>query len=268
MNTSKNIAIIFFFLTFTVALTLNSWGAIINQNPWDTKIGIGWIYGGNPTIDGTTNTPDPTNALKFTHGTGCASGSGCEGVAEYAINPNQSNLYYGHWFKFDSNYDWQGTGQKITTLVNGQGSQTFIFLVDGTRKFVLLNQPGWAPSTSNLANTGYNPTPIDGQWYWVEVHVVMNTPGISDGIAHVWINGVMTHNYTNLPFIGSSQSGRQWTYLKHTPIWGSGNEGKNKSYADYFWVDLTTLSIAPIGYPGAPSPDITPPSAPTGLAVQ
>jgi hypothetical protein len=36
----------------------------------------------------------------------------------------------------------------------------------------------------------------DNQWYCIETHLKLNTPGVADGVAEIWIDGVLTFRQT------------------------------------------------------------------------
>ena len=62
------------------------------------------------------------------------------------------------------------------------------------------------------------------EWHWYEMHVKVNTPGVSDGIIQVWIDGVLYVNYSTVPFrdVGDTAGFR---YMQHTGEWGGGGGG-------------------------------------------
>jgi len=103
-----------------------------------------------------------------------------------------------------------GTGGKYH-YIKGTGSQSGIsgFFINfyGSRAqgFSLQNHFGHCPNTGfgpydtcnyypNLAAVSLN----DDQWYCVEYHVKLNTPGIADGIIESWVNGVQSMGYYNV----------------------------------------------------------------------
>jgi hypothetical protein len=53
------------------------------------------------------------------------------------------------------------------------------------------------------------------KWQHVKVHVKLNTPGVSDGLLEMWINGVQTMEYTNINF-RDSYTMRGWNMYEIT----------------------------------------------------
>lgn len=270
MKIFKNIAIIFFFLLFTISLTLNSWGAVIVENHWDNLTQSGWGYVGNKQIDNTTNTPDPTGTLRIDFPIGLDDGVEA-GQAYYDTLPNKNDIYVGFWFKFSSNWDRHSIGDKLAYSINqngGCGNFAIIVRNDFGSKMTMTNQPCSPFITANfLSNTGYDPVINLNTWYWVEYYAKKNTPGVADGLFKLWIDGQLVTSHTNVPYWTSSEGSKYWGIVRMIPVWG-GNVGDKKTAADSIWYDDVIVSDTQIGYPGAPVPDTTPPAAPTGLAVQ
>jgi hypothetical protein len=65
------------------------------------------------------------------------------------------------------------------------------------------SSPGDCLYYANVATVNLN----DDQWYCIEIHLRMNTPGVSDGIAQIYVDGKLTTNYTNAGFRGVLNQG-------------------------------------------------------------
>lgn len=250
---------------------------LIEQNPWDNLTRPGWIYSSYSSdshfIDSTTNTPDPSKALRFTYPAGMVDGVG-PGIAEYGISP-RNEIYYGYWFKLSQNFEihpvmlklsffWHNGSQLIHDGISGGG----IGCVAGdcsAWKFVIRAS---GPSDDRIYghNQAYNPTIQTNRWYWVEVRAVMNTPGVSNGILQVWLDDQLIMSYTNTFYRFSGQTGG-WETFMHSATYG-GNQGYTKRQTDYLWFDQTALSTTRIGMPGSSLPDTTPPAPPRDLAAR
>jgi hypothetical protein len=57
----------------------------------------------------------------------------------------------------------------------------------------------------NIATIGYD------QWYCLEIEVQLNTPGMSDGLVTLWLNGTQVWQKTGLNLRGSYTTGIQYT---------------------------------------------------------
>ena len=93
----------------------------------------------------------------------------------------------------------------------------------------------------------------------------VNTPGVANGIAEIWIDDVLNLRYTNVKFrdvgdnanIGSIQ--QDGTY---------GGGGSTVAATMYWWLDHTVISTTRIGMPGGSSTDLTPPGPVINFRVQ
>jgi hypothetical protein len=113
--------------------------------------------------------------------------------------------------------------------------------------------------TGNVLTVGYNDfahfywlgsaqsqTPIFdaahvGQWYCVEAHMKLNTPGQSDGVLELRINGNLEAQRTGMNFLGSYQTyGINAVFLES--YWGAGSPQAQERYFDDF-----VVSTQPIG---------------------
>src|SRR3972149_10449701 len=163
MRNKINLFIYYFalqlFCVIFVGLSFFSHQAIaqtFTANLWDNKTAPGWIYSGSPVIDGTTNTPDGPNALRFIYGTGYDDGSGAEGVAQYDF-PDQQDIWFGHWFKYSPSFEWHTIGNKISYIIFNTGGNFFTGVWGSNQganslKIVLVNQG--AETVNYFSTTG------------------------------------------------------------------------------------------------------------------
>jgi hypothetical protein len=88
-----------------------------------------------------------------------------------------------------------------------------------------------------------------GKWYQIEVYGKINThnsdPAPHDGIARIWVNGVLTHDYSPTRGNGirwaSARNPYGFYMLSWVPVWG-GDVGQVKDQTDY--LDLDHLYVA------------------------
>ncbi len=84
--------------------------------------------------------------------------------------------------------------------------------------------------------------PRRGQWVLYEMLFVMNTAsGTANGEFHVWIDGVKTHQYTNVDY--TITAARAWQSLRWEPTYGGGTKPVPKD--QYQFIDHLRMSGAP-----------------------
>ncbi|MDF0643656.1 MAG: hypothetical protein P0111_06465 [Nitrospira sp.] len=106
----------------------------------------------------------------------------------------------------------------------------------------------------------------DNQWYCIETHNKMNTPGQANGVIEAFVNGVQTVGYYNRTFRGTSSNGApsgnsstaQFNGLKIFVQAGSG----------YMYYDDFAAGNTRIGCGAATAQDVTAPASPSGLRIQ
>ena len=262
--------LITFLVSVSFSLSVLSFSAsaeTITTNSWDSLAVQGWNYSANkPVPDGSTDTPDAPNALRFTYPRG-DDGSGA-GSANYETL-NEAEFWYGYWFKFSPNFQWHTIDNKLTYVWNGNARSTdgnWYVSVRGNRTLSMVNQISWGPFQRFNPNTGLDPEIQAGQWYWLEVHARQNTPGKYDGLFELRLDSELVMRHTNVAYRSAAQAGVRFGKFQYAPIWG-GNIGLVHEQTDFLWVDFTVISTSPIGMPPARS-DTTPPRAPQGVRVQ
>jgi hypothetical protein len=73
-----------------------------------------------------------------------------------------------------------------------------------------------------------------GAWHRFEAVLTANTPGVADGGARWWLDGVELGRHTDVKWVGAGESAT-WTQLDLNPIWGGRNA--QLSQTQYMWVD-------------------------------
>ena len=162
-------------------------------------------------------------------------------------------------------YGWQGAPGKMTratSIISEKWQQSMIVHVwSGNGNSITLDPAsGVYGQTDSIRTTKYNdfdnlswlgnkPESVfqissaseSGYWVMVEAAVKLNTPGISDGSCHLWIDGIANGERTNLNFRGSyTKHGINAIFLES--YWNSGavkTEGR--------WFDNFVISTKPIG---------------------
>ncbi len=98
-------------------------------------------------------------------------------------------------------------------------------------------------------------TLADNRWYCIETHEKMNTPGLPDGIAEAWVDGVKVAMKTDVIWQRAGST-LQWTEFSIFRQIGIGN----------IWWDRFAAGDTRIGCLGAT--DTTPPAPPQGFVLR
>jgi hypothetical protein len=171
-----------------------------------------------------------------------------------------NEIYWRVYVKHEAG--WQGNPAKLaraTCLAARDWSQGFIAHVWGGKGDVLCIDPATGIRDNQRVTTGYNDfphlkwlglrqgeTPIfnpteSGRWVCVESHVKLNSPGKSDGVFELWLDGKLEAARTNLDWHGKwTDYGINAVFLEN--YW---NQGSAKKQAR--WFDNFVISTKPIG---------------------
>lgn len=98
----------------------------------------------------------------------------------------------------------------------------------------------------------------DNRWYCIETHEVVNTPGVANGVAEAWVDGVKVLTRTDIIWqrAGSNFLWHEFSLMRQN---GAGN----------FWWDRLAAGDTRIGCIGSnPGGDTTAPATPAGWTVQ
>ena len=81
------------------------------------------------------------------------------------------------------------------------------------------------------------------EWQRVEVLAVMNTPGKSDGVYRLWVNGTLRAQYTNVRYSEGSQP-HEWRTLNFDPYYGGADAAAGSMdswlHVDHWYVATST----------------------------
>ncbi|MBE0673005.1 MAG: hypothetical protein IH588_20695 [Anaerolineales bacterium] len=222
---------------------------------WNSNSEAGWgcidRSQGYHTLDGSTNTPDPSSALKMVYPAGFTNGA--EPAMCWYMFPSQATEYWvQYYFKYSSNYYYHSVDNKQTYYFIGTGNSNFYLTVNGSRRVNMVTQT--YVTDRHVSNTGYDPAVEPGRWYKMTAHFVMNSPGVSNGIAQVWLDDKLIINKNTVGFLSSSQAGQGVREMQISPVFG-GMATMTKPAEDYQWYDHTIISTERQGsFPVLPIP--------------
>lgn len=171
-------------------------------------------------------------------------------------------------------YGWQGAPAKMsraTSIVSGNWRQAMILHVWSGKENSLTLDPasGVDGQSSTVITTKYNDfdnlnwlgnnpasefqissTGESGYWVLVEARAKLNTPGKSDGLARLWIDGRLEAERENLNFRGSyTDHGINAVFLES--YWNNGSIKTQGRWYDNFIV--STKPIGPVVCPSNPT---------------
>ena len=178
---------------------------------------------------------------------------------------NYRELYYRVYVKNQSGWIGGG-GDKLMRAIVFSGSDWSEAAIghvwsgsSPNQNYLVLDPVRGTDTTGNVLTVGYNDfahfywlgsaqsqTPIFdaahvGQWYCVEAHMKLNTPGQSDGVLELRINGNLEAQRTGMNFLGSYQTyGINAVFLEN--YWNAGSPQAQERYFDDF-----VVSTQPIG---------------------
>lgn len=219
--------------------------------------GCWWIYSpsGAPTI---VALGDTGSALQFKFPVGQAPGSGngrfggwdTEGgsAVEYA------DFYEASWIEIPTpDFEMQKVGVKVLGYwgvgqkgTSGADNQIYgVVWGNGVDASLMSSWPVSICQQGQVSrcmapNRDTSKKLLAGRRQQVETQMVLNTVGSANGILRLWIDGVLTHEYTDVVWRTSAYPsgfyGRRWD-----PIWG-GTGGSSKSRNDYLLVHHIYMS--------------------------
>lgn len=231
-------------------------------------------------------------------GTNCAATSGYldghrgnRNMADHSLGPDRTSydeLYFRYYIRTSTDTIW--SGEKLLTFNKccaGGGGIDFTCAATGqsgagannTAEYNIVDAGSDTWKTQNQGNN--LGVAANNRWYYVELHVRLNTPGVSNGIWEVWMNDCGTSGvcggaptlrsrHTNIMYRASGNNSTIGTVWIEN--WGNnrpGASGGNDGTIGTHYYDQVVIATRPIGFIGsAASSDAIPPSAPGNLRVQ
>ncbi len=172
---------------------------------------------------------------------------------------NYRKIYFSMWIKVEgTNFENQQVGTKAGFIGVGDPKSALneltFFLDNGlaTQRLqsdfqVLFKEQNILQTNGTTSrNLTQNVTKTHlmsvGTWHHWEATMSVNTMGSANGTFQMWIDGVQTHNYSNVIYITpSAPSGfNSW---KWNPTWGG--QGGTRTRADYIDIDQVFISGSP-----------------------
>lgn len=202
-------------------------------------------------------------------GQGCQDGTFCARAAltQGTHSDNYANFHFGDFWniggskveevylrvfsKFDQGYVWPNDSQKIAiiNLTDGVSSQRRY------QVYVYVDSNGeYAADHSNISTWQFFALPLNqgvradvrvGQWDELKLHVRLNTPGVSDGVVRLWVNGELKLAYDNVNIREGTDYGMGRLIMSSYATDSSGSDGTQ-------WWDALSLTEQDPGSNGIP----------------
>jgi hypothetical protein len=183
----------------------------------------------------------PSNVIQITYPAGLIGGS-APGQQDHGIHNNPTEFYGCIWVKYSSNFVGSPSGVNKILYVwtdDRSGGLPAIYLsaqAVGSGNFqpqIRTQDAGYQDLTPNVSGqTGY--TFSRNAWVKWEWYLKVNSPGQSNGIARVWMNGTQVSEYDNI-YLSPGSTQHHWTDYQIAPYWGG--MGGILSAAQYLYID-------------------------------
>ena len=176
-------------------------------------------------------------------------------------------IYWRLYFK--NQEGWTGAGSdKLTRAFSFASSTSYAQAAFGhvwsgnsadptTNKYLMIDPASGTDVNGNLMTTTYNDfgdmrwlgsmvgqTPVFdaahlGKWHCVEVHMKLNSAGLSDGVLELWVDGNMEAQRTGLNYVGSAPYGINAVYFEN--YWNAGSPANQERYFDNIVVSTAKI---------------------------
>ncbi len=187
---------------------------------------------------------------------------------ETDIGHSADELYMSYWVKVDSDFQFVKGGKLpglggSTSFPRGENDFTtrLMWREDGKLEFYLHgfqvnNSAGAEPYRVFWDDFGEHARLKKGQWHHIEIHQVLNTPGVRDGRLQGWLDGVLVCDSSDNSGVRAvGQSDTKINHLFFSTFFGGSSapvtqwQPTDDVYANF---DDFTVSTQPIGMHGFP----------------
>jgi hypothetical protein len=237
--------------------------------PWTQTFDSGNLYAG---FDGFANRTGVTVVNQ-----GCQSGMCLRiPIVQGTISENYGEFYFGDhvgrggpkveevwvtvWSKFDPGIVWPNRTHKIVLLnltdgiTSARRYQMMLNVSPQGQYFIERSDIGAWQFSGLGQNVGQPAAVRYGQWDRLKMYIRLNAPGQRDGIARLWVNGMLKLEYTNVDVRGGT------SYGINKFLTGSYATELSPSNGVQYIDDITVSQVDPEG-------SSTLPTAPTNLRI-
>lgn len=147
---------------------------------------------------------------------------GTSPMVSWHDGPQSEEIYISFHLKLSENWQGHDSGVNKLGFVWIHDNAAVYFSAQGTGdgtirpRIRLQDVPDGA---RNLEPNVSDAVVERGQWHRWEIQLVSNTPGSPDGIARIWLDGVLVSDHTDVRYSGASQA-NVWQHVFWYPVWG------------------------------------------------
>jgi hypothetical protein len=232
-------------------------GRAIYKNP-----GWGVSSGGGMSVS-TSDKFDGSKSLEFRYPSGSWSSNQDEGAGTgyMAVDfGGRPEIFLRHYVKWGSNWVWSPVATKHIAMLTSAGARA-PWAWHGTSGSALLHHIYEPTQTMYDQNVGSAVAVRAGQWYCLELHLKMNSPG--SAVIESWVDNNLKWSDTRATF---GSQGTTWNSIMLSGYWNA--PGSHPAMSR--WFDNIVVSTQRIGCMGTPPPAApnAPPAAPTGVTLR
>lgn len=161
--------------------------------------------------------------------------------AEYTTPAEKrfKRVYIRYWLKVSGNWYGHQVQDKIGYAWTGRKPMMFAALVGGKsnplRVQVRLQDLWKHPAEGDELKMDLGSGAFSrGQWHLLEFVLVGNTPGVANGEAHWWVDGVKVGEARDIGWVGPGSS-NTWDIFSWRPVWGG--QGGTVPADQYMYMD-------------------------------
>jgi hypothetical protein len=157
---------------------------------------------------------------------GHRSGTAPATVQTQAFRPPVEELYVSIWARLSPNWVGNQSGtNKMFFLGIGRNANNIFLSAEGSGRGALQPQirlQGVPDERRRLRPNLTQTTLTRGRWQHWEFYFKMNTPGGSNGIAKMWLDGAPVTDERTLAFRGPAEASARWWIFHWSPTYGGG----------------------------------------------
>lgn len=219
-------------------------------------------YRNNPTgtiIEGSLAHSGRSLRIFYAKGSYSSSGAGWP----MSLGSTYKELYASYWVMFQPSFAWVNGGKlpglcggacnsggDVPTGFDGWSARHMWGSEGSLVEYVYhVGQPGQYGHNIGFTDT----TLVPGRWYRIDQHIVMNTPGQSNGVLQGWIDGRLAVDINNFRFTETNALGID--IFDFSTFFGGGDSSYAAEKDEYIYFDDFIVSTTPIGSSGDESLD-------------
>lgn len=239
----------FFLLLFAIPSFATT---LVDESFEDGTTGTFGKFESNGSVDVVSDATAPNGnySLRMTYPAGMLDGVGPGTSSRYFTASNEVWIQY--YYKYSSNWQWHSIVNKQVYLrcgVNGYDANHTLVADHYGYPFAFHTQHNTDASKNQsfYAPTSATSVLTKNVWHKVVARMVINTPGVQDGIAQIWVDDVLLINASNVMHLVASDSGGYMRF-SFAPIWGGQTSPRSEVSSDmYMWFDRPQVQTTAFG---------------------